>query len=115
MEGVAVEYLPNSIDLGSNEKHWILFIHKWRKWTKCMWFTCSYVSSISYYFQNLILAYDMSTVWGDTNGCAKQYRCALVIYLMTLLSSSYGIIMDNAINTSGYGKNVVDGINEMSK
>ena len=24
----------------------------------------------------------MSTVWEDTDGCSKQYRCALDIYLM---------------------------------
>ena len=30
----------------------------------------------------------MSTVWEDTYGCDKQYRCALVIYLITMLSSS---------------------------
>ena len=35
---------------------------------------------------------------GTTNGCATQYICDLDIYLMTVLSSSYGIIMDRAIN-----------------
>ena len=34
----------------------------------------------------------MSTVWGDTDGCDKQYRCVLDIYLMNVLSSSYAII-----------------------
>ena len=57
----------------------------------------------------------MSTAWEDTNGCANQYRCALNIYLMNVLSSSYGIIMDHAMNSSGHGKNVVDGINAMEK
>ena len=33
-----------------------------------------------------ILLSGMSTVWEDTNGCAKQYRCALDIYLINLLS-----------------------------
>ena len=40
----------------------------------------------------------MSKVWEDTAGCANKYRCNLDIYLMTVLSSSYGIIMDLAIN-----------------
>ena len=30
----------------------------------------------------------------DTNGCANQYSCDLDIYLLTVLSSLYGIIMD---------------------
>ena len=57
----------------------------------------------------------MSTVWEDTDGCAKKYRCALTIYLMTLLSSSYGIIMDHAMNPPGHGNNVVDGLNATDK
>ena len=57
----------------------------------------------------------MSTVWEDTYGCAKQYMCALAIYLMIVLSSSYGIIIDSAINAPVYGNNVVDGLNETYK
>ena len=53
----------------------------------------------------------MSTVWENTGGCEKKYRCALAIYLMTMLSSSYGIIIDRAINAPVHGNNVVDGIN----
>ena len=57
----------------------------------------------------------MSTLWEDTDGCANKYRCALTIYLMTVLSSSYGIIMDRAMNAPGHGKNVVDGLNATEK
>ena len=37
--------------------------------------------------------------------------CALTIYLMTVLSSSYGIIMDDTINASVNVKIVVDVLN----
>ena len=57
----------------------------------------------------------MSKVREDTDGCAKQYMCALAIYLMTVLSSSYGIIMDREINAPGHGKNVVNGLNATDK
>ena len=57
----------------------------------------------------------MLTVWENTNGCAKQYMCALDIYLMTVLSSSYVIIMDLAINAPGNRNNVVDGLNATDK
>ena len=53
----------------------------------------------------------ISTVWEDTDGCAKKYKCALAIYLMTVLSSSYGITMDRTINAPVHGKNVVYGLN----
>ena len=57
----------------------------------------------------------MSTGWEDTDGCTKKYRCDLAIYLINALSTSYGIIMDRAINSPGHVNNVVDGINAMDK
>ena len=56
----------------------------------------------------------ISTVWEDTYGRAKKYRCAY-IYIMNVLSSSYGIIMDRAINSPGHRKNVADGLNATEK
>ena len=57
----------------------------------------------------------MSTVWEDTDGCAKKYRCDLDIYLMTMVSASYGILMYHAINVPGNGNNFVDGLNATDK
>ena len=62
-------------------------------------------------FESGILVSGMSTVWEETDGRAKQYRCALAIYLITLLSYSYSITMDRVINAPVHGNNVVDGIN----
>ena len=42
--------------------------------------------------ESVILVTGGSKVWEDTNGCAKQYMCALDVYLMNVLSSSYVII-----------------------
>ena len=53
----------------------------------------------------------MSIVWEDVDVCAKKYRCDLDIYLMTVLSYSYGIIMHRAINSPGHVNNVADVIN----
>ena len=57
----------------------------------------------------------MSKVSEDTDGCAKQYMCALDIYLTTMLSYSYGIIMYCSINPPCYGNNFVEGLNETDK
>ena len=57
----------------------------------------------------------ISTLREDTDGCAKQYRCDLASYLTNVLSSSYGIIMDCAINAPDHGNNVVYGINATDK
>ena len=61
----------------------------------------------------MILVYGMSTLWEDIDCCAKKYRRYLAIYLITVLLSSYSIIMDCEINSPGHGKNVVDVINSM--
>ena len=45
----------------------------------------------------------------------EKYRCALDMYLITVISSSYGIIMDCAINVPGHGNNVVGGLNTTNK
>ena len=57
----------------------------------------------------------MSTEWEDTDGGANKYMCALAIYLITMLSSLYVIIMDSAINVPCHGNNVVDGLNATEK
>ena len=54
----------------------------------------------------------MSTVWGNTGGCANQYRCDLDVYLMTMFSSLYDTIMDRAMNALSNVNNVVYGLND---
>ena len=66
-------------------------------------------------FDSGILVCGMSTIWEVTNGCSNKYRYALAIHLMTVLSSSYGIITNRAINSPGHVNNFADGINEMDK
>ena len=62
-----------------------------------------------------ILVSGILTVWEGTYGCSKKYRCALVVYLMTVLTDSYGIIMGHKINAPGHGNNVIDGLNSTDK
>ena len=52
----------------------------------------------------------MLTLWEDTDDCANQYRYAFDIFLITVLSSSYGIIMYRTVNAQVHRKNVVDGL-----
>ena len=61
------------------------------------------------------LVFGMSTVWEDTHGCVKKYMCPLDIYLVTVLLSSYDIIMGRTINAPGHVNNVVDGLNATEK
>ena len=57
----------------------------------------------------------MGTIWGNTGGCAEQYRCASKLYLMSVMSQCYSILIDRGISAPGHGKEVVDGINAVDK
>ena len=86
MEGIAVEYFPNSIAPGSNRKsEFNSYISDDNEQDAC-YLHAHMFRLLNFLFGSLILLCGMSTVWEDTNGCAKQYRCDLDIYLMNLLS-----------------------------
>ena len=57
----------------------------------------------------------MSTVWEDTDGYVNLYGCALAVYLITVISYLYGIIMGCAINAHSHGNNTVDRLNATVK
>ena len=54
-------------------------------------------------------------VFDETDGCSKQYRSGTAIYLLSLLSQKYSIVIDRAIGAPGHGKDVVDGLNAVDK
>ena len=62
-----------------------------------------------------ILTTSLSTIWENTDGCAKQYICASVLYLMSFVSKCYSIIIDQGISAPGHVKEVVGGVNDVDK
>ena len=62
-----------------------------------------------------LLTTSLSKIWKNTDGCAEQYRCASVLYLMSVMSQTYSIIIDCGISAPGHGKEVVDGLNAVDK
>ena len=62
-----------------------------------------------------MLTTSLSTIWENTNGCSKQYRCASVLYLMSVTSQCYSIIIDRGISAPGHVKEVVYGLNDVYK
>ena len=50
-----------------------------------------------------MLVYVMSTVWEDKYCCSNKYKCTLALYPMTVLSSSYVIIVYCTIHAPGNG------------
>ena len=62
-----------------------------------------------------MLKTSLSTIWENTDGCAEQYRCASALYLMSIISQNYSLIIDRGISAPGHGKEVVDGLNAVDK
>ena len=46
----------------------------------------------------------LSTIWENTDGCAEQYICASALYLISVMSHCYSIIIDRGISAPGHGK-----------
>ena len=57
----------------------------------------------------------MSTVLEHSDGCAEQYRCTTVIYLLSMLSQLYNSIIGIGIIAPGHVREVVDGLNATKK
>ena len=70
---------------------------------------------ISLLKKKILLTVSLSTIWENTNDYDKQYRCASTMYLMTVMSQFYSIIIDRSISSPGHGKEVVDGLNAVDK
>ena len=50
-----------------------------------------------------------------TDGCVKQYCLATSLYFMSMLASSFDIVIDRGVCLVGHGKSLVDAINALSK
>ena len=70
---------------------------------------------IKYLIEKKIIQQNQSTIMEETDGCAKQYRCASAINLLSMLSMKYNIVIDRAVGAPGHGKDVVDGLNAVDK
>ena len=50
------------------------------------------------------------TISKNTYGFADQYIYATKIYLLSIFSHSYNIVIDSGVGSPGYGKDFVDGL-----
>ena len=62
-----------------------------------------------------VLASSLSKIWGNTDGCAEQYRCASALYLMSVILQFYSFIIDCGISAPGHEKEVFGGLNSINK
>ena len=54
-------------------------------------------------------------MWYQKYGCVKHYRCSIAYYMMSFLSKSYQNFLDRSVDTSGQGKDLVNGFNNDHK
>ena len=70
---------------------------------------------ISFLNNKTILTTPLSTIWENTDYCAEQNRCASALYLLSVMSQTYSIIISRGISAPGNGKEVVDGLNAVDE
>jgi hypothetical protein len=58
---------------------------------------------------------DGHTMFDNTDGCAKQYRCATAIHLLSMLATEFNITINRSVGAPGHGKDLVDGLNACDK
>eukprot|EP00957_Ditylum_brightwellii_P148177 11282311-Ditylum_brightwellii.AAC.1 len=58
---------------------------------------------------------ESTSLWEETDGCAKQYKCATAMYLLLLTSVRFNIVIDRAVGAPGHGQDIVDGLNATDK
>ena len=56
---------------------------------------------------------DRCIIWESTDGCCKQYRFGAAF--LSIISTNFDVVVDRIIESPGYGKEVIDGINSCGK
>ena len=67
-------------------------------------------------FQNRQLCFvDLSNIWENKDGCEVQYRCATALFLLSMLSHMYNIIIDCDVGAPGNIREVARCLNATDK
>ena len=85
MEGIAVEYFPNTDNLRKNEPRSEFHSYKSDQNERYACYSSSYMVYVfNILIESGLLFYGLSTIWEETDGCTKKYRCVLTVYLMNV-------------------------------
>ena len=78
--------------------------------------TAAHIKTIMGLLQNIKVSLTKNnTIWDNTDGCAEKYICATEIYLLSMLSHAYTIVIDSVIVAPGHGEYFVDFLNATYK
>ena len=62
-----------------------------------------------------IMTNTLSTIWENIDACAEHDIYAPELYLMSMLSQAFSVIIYRGISAPGYVREVVDGVNAIYK
>ena len=65
--------------------------------------------------QRKIMSNTLSTIWGNTDGCTEHYIYETTLYLISMLSQEFYVIISRGIIAPGYGREVVHVLNAIDK
>ena len=65
--------------------------------------------------QGSIMSNKLSKIWQNKDGCAKHYICATELYLISMLSQDFYVIIERGISAPGYGRQLADVLNATVK
>ena len=65
--------------------------------------------------QRNILSSKLSKIWENIYGFAEHYRCSTALYLMSMLSQAFFVIIHRGISATGYDRGLVDVRNNIDK
>ena len=65
--------------------------------------------------QNKCLGAGVSNIWENTDIYSEHYRCAAALFLLSVLSKFYNIIIDLGVSAPGHGREVEYGLNVTNK
>ena len=52
----------------------------------------------------------LKELFGNTDGCAEQYKCGTALFMLWKLAKELNIVFDRAIGAGGHGKRIIDGL-----
>ena len=65
--------------------------------------TIAHIKSIIEFLNKCnIMSNTLSTIWENTDGCDENDRCATTLYLMSMLSQEFSVIIDRGISAPGH-------------
>ena len=57
-----------------------------------------------------MLSSKLSTLWENKDGCDENYICAMKLYLLSMLSKAYYVVIENFVSATEHRREVLDGL-----